>query len=330
MRKVITLLFVGSMALSLNGCGLIGGNKAETDNGNLEVNTPDASVKVEDGNVDINTPGAKVKTENGKVEIETSKGNGSDVMKKRNVILVMDASGSMNAMSDGKSKMSIAKTSAGVLVDKMKNDANLGVISYGHIGGNSQAEKSASCNGIEEIYYFGAIDSKIVKSKINNLPAKGWTPIAKSLAKAKTILASHPGERNEILLVSDGEETCGGDPVALAKEICAAGMRVDVIGFNVSGVAEAQLKNISIGGCGAYASVDNAADFNVITNGDGLHVRASGTIVDIQGGVVKVDTADAMVEAGPGGVNVKTDGVDVKAGDGGVEVDIPSMPSTNY
>lgn len=326
MRKVVIGLFGFALSLSLVGCG----SKVKTQDGNVDVNTPDASVKVQDGNVDIKTPGAEVKTNGGDVEINTSGKESGSMKKKRNVVMIIDASGSMNAKLGGKSKMDIAKESAAKLIDKMGSDVNLSVVAYGHKGGNTQAQKTTSCNGIEEIYYFGPIDGSVAKSKINALPAVGWTPIEKSIVKAKEILAKYPGGDNGILLISDGEETCGGDPVARAKEVCAANMRVDVIGFNVSGVAETQLKNVSIGGCGAYASVDSADDFNVVINGEDLHVKASGTIIDIEGGSVKVDTQDALIQTGPDGVDVQTDGVDVKTNDNGVDVRMPGMPSINY
>jgi len=83
------------VVVSLSGCG------------NVEIETSDVSVKVKDGNVDINAPEAQIKTENGKTNIEASGVNGSK--EKRNIVMIIDISGSMNSELAGKSKMDIVK-----------------------------------------------------------------------------------------------------------------------------------------------------------------------------------------------------------------------------
>jgi len=42
-------------------------------------------------------------------------------------------------------------------------------------------------------------------------------------------------------------------------------------------------------------------------------VKALWTIIDIEGGVVKVNTESALIQAGPNGVDMKTNEIDVKA-----------------
>ncbi|MGH8878676.1 MAG: vWA domain-containing protein, partial [Stackebrandtia sp.] len=57
-----------------------------------------------------------------------------------------------------------------------------------------------------------------------------------------------------ILLISDGEETCGGDPVKTAEKISSAGLdlRVHVIGFQVDEKTRKQLTEIAKAGKGSY------------------------------------------------------------------------------
>ena len=61
------------------------------------------------------------------------------------------------------------------------------------------------------------------------------------MEQAKLDFAGVPGTKT-ILLVSDGSETCGGDPVAAAKALIATGynLKVAVVGFGVAGNARAR------------------------------------------------------------------------------------------
>lgn len=188
---------------------------------------------------------------------------------KTNIIMIFDSSGSMATKIEGKSKLDIAKNATNKFIENIKSSgANLGVLVYGHKGSNNQGDKAISCAGIEEAYWLDVIKPEIVKSKFNNLNATGWTPIAKSLEMAKDILIKKATkeDKNIIMLISDGEETCNGDPVTITKEIKNTGfnIKVNVIGFDVGGTTEAQLRKIAEAGDGQYSSVKNEKDFEAI------------------------------------------------------------------
>ncbi len=184
--------------------------------------------------------------------------------KKKNLVLIFDASGSMAGKVKGKRKIDIAKDAAKKFIDQVANEENfaLSIVVYGHKGSSSQSQKKISCNGIEEVYYLGKVDAEVAKSKLDKFNATGWTPIASSFKKAEAILSKHPNDENFILLVSDGKEMCDGDPVATIKEIKNKGLNVkaDVIGFDVGGADESQLKAIAQAGNGDYFSVSSAVD----------------------------------------------------------------------
>ncbi len=223
-----------------------------------------------------------------------------------NTVLIFDASGSMAAQAEGGSRINIAKNAVADYVNNLKEDVNLSVVAYGHKGDNTQAGKAASCAGIEEIYYMGPVNGTVVKGKVNALGPNGWTPITDSLKKAQDILmrSSATGQKH-IVLLSDGEETCGGDPIAYAKQLCDAGIVVDVIGLDVDGIAKTQLNGISVGGCGEYYAVGSADDFSVVVGKMG----------------VKVNTGDVKVNVGENGARVQTGNVDIQANNDGAKVD---------
>jgi Ca-activated chloride channel homolog len=192
--------------------------------------------------------------------------DGRDPDKKNNLILILDSSGSMAAKMGGDSKLEIAKKAALNFVKNLADDVSLSIIAYGQKGSNSTSDKAVSCAGIEQVYWLDKVKSDVVNEKISPLQPTGWTPIADSLQKAKDILDKYPATEynNSILLISDGEETCGGDPVAKAKELNASNInfKIDVIGFDVGGTAEGQLKAISSNGGGVYYSARNSQELN--------------------------------------------------------------------
>jgi hypothetical protein len=60
------------------------------------------------------------------------------------------------------------------------------------------------------------------------------TPIARSLELAAEDLAAHEGN-HVIILITDGEETCGGDPAGAIEALRARGLdvRVNIVGFAI-------------------------------------------------------------------------------------------------
>ena len=77
-------------------------------------------------------------------------------------------------------------------------------------------------------------------------------------------LPRHAGEgvQNIVYVVSDGEETCGGDPVKEAKELHNSDMKaiINVIGFDVSNAEQRALKEVAREGGGSYKSASSAKE----------------------------------------------------------------------
>ena len=81
--------------------------------------------------------------------------------------------------------------------------------------------------------------------------AQGYTPIAYSLGQAANDFPADAKER-VIVLVSDGKETCQGDPVVAAKALAAKGITVHTVGFIVDTAARGQLQAIAQATGGTY------------------------------------------------------------------------------
>ncbi len=126
-----------------------------------------------------------------------------------NILFVFDASGSMRALLQGKPKLTIAKEVMADLVGDLPADANVGLETYG--------TKKARSASIEVMVPLKKLDIGALKNAISSMQAKGETPIAASLEKGAALLKNLPGDK-ALILVSDGEETCGGIRLLWRKE----------------------------------------------------------------------------------------------------------------
>ena len=101
----------------------------------------------------------------------------------------------------------------------------------------------------------------------SSLSPAGKTPLSTAVAKAAEVL-DYRKKPGMILVVTDGEETCGASPCALGKELraAAAQLTVHVIGFRMkdyswtgeSSVLEA--KCLAEENNGLYLSAENKDD----------------------------------------------------------------------
>ena len=181
------------------------------------------------------------------------------------VVLLLDASGSMAGQLSGRSKMSIAKRESLRFLQALQKDVPVGMIVYGHKGNNTKKGKSESCASVEWVEKLGLGTSKLEKS-INVLKPVGWTPLGDALdytlAELQKVRKSKKDKESVpiVYLLSDGKETCGGDPVASAKALHESGVQaiVNVIGFDVGKETREQLKAISEAGGGKYFPAKDA------------------------------------------------------------------------
>jgi len=189
---------------------------------------------------------------------------GQSQAKERNTLLILDSSGSMALILGKETRMSVAKSVIKDWITKFKENENLGLMVYGHKGSNSAKDKAVSCQGIDLFYPLQKVDKEKFNQAIDSFSPNGWTPIAASFLKAeKEVFAGHENEINRILLVSDGIETCDGNPVQAAEELKQSNIAVviDVIGFNVDSGARDQLKQVAQVTEGKYYDANTKEEF---------------------------------------------------------------------
>ena len=75
--------------------------------------------------------------------------------------------------------------------------------------------------------------TKPIMSVVNRLTPAGKTPLVQAVKTAAAVL-EYPDKPGTIVLVTDGEETCGGEPCELGKLIKTKGrLTVHVIGYQL-------------------------------------------------------------------------------------------------
>ena len=158
-----------------------------------------------------------------------------------NILFIFDSSASMtNPISNVESKMEAAKKVLSEVVGGLPANINVGLEVYSH-------RKADSCDDIEIVVPVAKLDVDKIRQEINSLHALGNTPIAAALEKGASELQSLKGKKI-IVLISDGEETCDGDPIETANHIRKT-MSIDVVihvtGFDVDNRAKQQLGGMS-------------------------------------------------------------------------------------
>ena len=113
--------------------------------------------------------------------------------------------------------------------------------------GCAQERKDESCKDTELVVQFQPLDKARFLGALDKAVPRGQTPIAYSLQQAAQDFGAPSDEERAMILVSDGIETCGGDPLATVRDLAAKGFKVKVhtIGFDVDAAARAQLEAIS-------------------------------------------------------------------------------------
>ncbi|WP_422370864.1 vWA domain-containing protein [Hoeflea sp.] len=171
------------------------------------------------------------------------------------LLFILDGSGSMWGQVDGTAKISTAKQALSGLVSDLGGATNVGVIAYGH-------RREGDCNDIETLLPVANHAPEAIGTVIGSITPRGKTPIAGALQSAAGAFSGADRQAN-ILLISDGLETCGGDPCAAAKALAEQGIktRVHVVGFDLSEDENRALQCIAREGNGNYYTANTAEEF---------------------------------------------------------------------
>ncbi|RPF22646.1 vWA domain-containing protein [Myceligenerans xiligouense] len=174
--------------------------------------------------------------------------------------LVLDASGSMAEPSGDGTRMDEAKAALRRFVARLPEESTVSLRVYGDAGNTTAGGKRESCAS-SEVVYDGAADGARFSDTLDAVGPAGWTPLARAIRAAADDL---PDDATDaiVYVVTDGLETCGGDPVTAARDLADGGVEpiVNVIGFHVAGADHEDLRAIADAGGGSYTDAGSGTE----------------------------------------------------------------------
>ncbi len=130
------------------------------------------------------------------------------------ILFILDASGSMYDVMDGRTRITVAKEILSNLVDSLRNQPKLEVAL--RIFGHQSDRRMNDCKDTKlEVPFKPGNHDEIIR-KIRGVDPKGTTLIAHSILQAAEDFPKDPNSRNILILITDGIEACGGDPCAIS------------------------------------------------------------------------------------------------------------------
>jgi len=198
----------------------------------------------------------------------------------RTVEIVVDASRSMWGRMEGEPKMVVAKDILRPISDWEPGELNLALRAYGH----ASASELKDCTDSQLLVAFGEDNREQIREAISGLRPLGQTPLAYALNQVADDFGDIRGER-AVVLVTDGIESCGGDPVAAARALSNQGITIHVIGFGLGNIKDedtASLAAIAQASGGRFIMASSAEELKEAlagTVGTAFDVYSGNTLV---------------------------------------------------
>jgi hypothetical protein len=174
------------------------------------------------------------------------------------ILYLLDASGSMNELNGDAKRIDVAKKAITASLQKLPQGTPVGFRVFAHRV--SKSDKEASCKDSQLVAPISSERTGAISMALEVIQPKGFTPLAYSIALAGDDFKKAEKEtQKSIILLSDGEETCGGDPTGEIKRLKDRGIEVKVyaIGFDVDAQSRLQLEQLAESAGGKYFDAKN-------------------------------------------------------------------------
>jgi len=223
----------------------------------------------------------------------------------RNLAIVLDVSGSMNQKLGDGTRWKTALAMLEEVVKDLPDDLNVGMRVYGHRHASKSAE---TCRDSQLVVPIAKLDRERIVKAASSLRPRGETPLIYSSLQAVNDLKAVGG--GSVILITDGEESCGGDAKAAAAEIKNSGVDVtlNIVGFTLTGEkVEAELGTLAGSTGGRYYGAQDGAQLARAVKLAALH-RLPYDILDKSGKVlVSGQTSELSRELPPGDYRIRID-----------------------
>jgi len=206
----------------------------------------------------------------------------NDTRPAANLVFLLDVSGSMRAAN----KLPLVKESLRLLVERLRDDDHVAIVTYANGSGLALPSTSAGCKGE-------------ILTALNNLRAGGSTngsmgiQLAYDVAKANFVT----GGINRVILCTDGDFNVGvvnkSDLVDLIQEKAKSRVFLSVFGFGMGNLKDSTLESLADKGNGAYGYIDTRREAEKV-----FVEQAEGTLATIAKDVkIQVEFNPARVQS---------------------------------
>ena len=223
----------------------------------------------------------------------------------RNLAIVLDVSGSMNAKLADATRWKTALAVLENVVKELPEDLNVGLRVYGH---RHSSKSKETCKDTELVVPIEKLDRARLVKAAAKLKPRGETPLVYSILQAVNDLEKAGG--GSVMLITDGEESCKGDAKAAATQIADSGVNVtlNIVGFTITGeTVEAELGTLAGSTGGRYYSAQDGAQLARAMMLAALH-RLPYDIFDSTGKLlVSGQTSELSRELPPGKYRIRID-----------------------
>lgn len=135
----------------------------------------------------------------------------------------------------GNDRLSAAKAAVGRLVSTLPTDMDVGLVVFG------------KCEGADNHKFFSPSERPRLAALLESIRPQQGTPLARGLERAGNTVdgVSVPAT---LVVVTDGEDSCGGDPCAAARALKAAKPKLTINVVDVNGMGEGRCMADATGG----------------------------------------------------------------------------------
>jgi hypothetical protein len=213
---------------------------------------------------------------------------------RKNLLIILDLSGSMNFALGKSTRIGTARQVLKDLLAHVSDETNVGLRVYGD---RYPSADKRTCTDSHLAAPVQKLDRAGLTKLIDSTKPRGETPLVYSVTQAIDDLKSAGG--GSIALITDGEESCGGDFAAAAKALKQSGLafRLNIVGFTLQGAqAQKALSDLAGSTGGAYYSASDGPALERALNA--TTDTFPFTVTDVSGKVV------AHGQAGDAGVDV--------------------------
>lgn len=173
------------------------------------------------------------------------------------ILFILDGSGSMKQKYDKTSKFETAKQLLFKLIDSVEHK-NPNVEFAVRVFGLQYPSSMRNCKDSKLLVPFAKNNASKIFAELGKVTPQGMSPIAWSIQQGASDFPDDAHSLNSIVLITDGEETCGGDPCKTSKDLSAKriSLKPFIIGLNVDSSSYQKFKCI-----GTFFNTNSEASF---------------------------------------------------------------------